>query len=111
MASRTDVSVEVQGEYERVLSESMGDELYRIAQECLTNCFKHSDARHVTVTLAETIDHYSMTVADDGRGLPEPIPEGLGLSTIRERCVLLGGGCTITPRSGGGTQIEVRVPK
>jgi signal transduction histidine kinase len=111
MASRTDIAVEVQGEYEHPLSESMGDELYRIAQECLTNCFKHSDARRVMVTLAETTDHYRMTVADDGRGLPDSISEGLGLSTIRERSELLGGRCTIMPARGGGTMIDVSVPK
>lgn len=111
MARRTDIEVEVEGDYRGQPSEDVGDELYRIAQECLTNCLKHSGARRVVVTLAEVGDRYALIVADDGRGLPAQVPQGLGLATIRERCELLGGSCTITPASGGGTRVEVSVPR
>lgn len=111
MSQRTDIEVLVEGDYQGPVSEGVGDELYRIAQECLTNCLKHSGARHVVVTLAEVGDRYSLAVADDGRGLPAEVPQGLGLATIRERSELLGGSCTITQTSGGGMRVEVSVPR
>jgi signal transduction histidine kinase len=111
MAHRTDLEVTVEGDYEGPLSDAVGDELYRIAQECLTNCLKHSGARRVIVRLADIDDRHSLTVTDDGRGLPEPLPDGLGLATIRERSELLGGSCMIAPAQGGGTRIEVTVPR
>jgi signal transduction histidine kinase len=111
MALRTDLEVEVEGDYRDPVSESIGDELYRITQECLTNCLKHSGARRVVVTLAEVGDRYSLIVADDGRGLPAEQSRGLGMATIHERSELLGGSCTITSNEGGGTRVEVRVPR
>jgi signal transduction histidine kinase len=63
------------------------------------------------VTLAEEGDRHRLVVLDDGRGLAAASPDGLGLSTIRERSELLGGTCTITSPAGGGTRIEVSVPR
>ena len=108
---RTDMSVEVEGDFSRQLSEELGNELYRITQECLTNCIKHSGARAVVVTLAESGDRYLLSVADDGRGLSSDSSSGLGLATIRERSELLGGKCTISANAGGGTRVEVSVPR
>ncbi len=111
LAQRTGLEVVVEGDYQSTVSESVGDELYRITQECLTNCVKHSGARHVVVTLAEVGDRYRLAVIDDGRGLPRDLPPGLGLATIRERSELLGGSCTFTPANGGGTRVDVSVPR
>ena len=109
--SRTDFDVEVSGTFTHPPTGGVADELYRITQECLTNCLKHSAARKVEVTLAETGDRYLLVVEDDGRGLSKTKGAGLGLATIRERTELLGGKCAITSGSDGGTRIEVRVPR
>lgn len=111
MARRTDLTIEVEGDYDDMLRDGVGDELYRIAQECLTNCLKHSRAHRVVVTLAHSVDQFRLIVADDGCGIEADAGEGLGLSTIRERAELLGGTCTITQPSQGGTRVEVCVPR
>jgi two-component system sensor histidine kinase UhpB len=108
---RTDLSVRVEGDFSQQLGEEIGNELYRITQECLTNCIKHSGARAVVVTLAEVGDRYLLSVVDDGRGLSPDSSSGLGLSTIRERSELLGGKCTISADANGGTRVEVSVPR
>lgn len=62
-------------------------ELYRIAQEALTNVRKHARARSVTVTLRATPRRVRLTVQDDGTGFE---PDGTrrdchGLKGMRER--------------------------
>ncbi len=47
-------------------------------------------------------------ISDDGRGLPEPLVEGVGLSAIRERAAELGG--TVELTNDGGTTITTVVP-
>jgi two-component system sensor histidine kinase UhpB len=108
---RTDLTVNVSGEFSSRPGDSIADELYRIAQECLTNCLKHSGARNVDVVLAEVGDRYLFTVDDDGRGLSGDVPPGLGLATIRERAQLLGGTCSIASESDAGTRVEVSIPR
>jgi len=111
LGRRTDIAIVVDGDLEGPLPEGVGDELYRVVQESLTNCLKHSGARRITVTMADAGDRRVLTVCDDGCGLPAGPTAGLGLTTIRERSELLGGTCIIGAAPGGGTRIEVSVPR
>lgn len=110
LARRTGLAVEVEGDLVGPLPDVVGDELYRIVQEGLTNALKHSAGSRVVVTLADVGDERVLTITDDGRGLPARPSGGLGLATIRERAEILGGICTIGAGPDGGTRIEVRVP-
>jgi len=49
-------------------------------------------------------------VHDDGRGLPSPLPNGTGLSGMRDRVDAAGGALTVAGRPGGGTTVTGRVP-
>ena len=59
--------------------ESLGDfrfdnnssaiQLYRVAQEAVTNAVKHADARHIVVTLGSHGDQVRLEVRDDGVGM------------------------------------------
>ncbi len=112
MARRSDLEIAVDGDFAPTLREEVGDELYRILQECLTNSLKHSGGRRINVTLADVGDRHILTVTDDGRGLPAaPAAPGMGLASIRERSELLGGACTIGAGPDGGTRIQVSVPR
>ena len=45
--------------------------LYRVAQESLTNVVRHADAERVELSLRSTGDGVTLTVRDDGVGLPD----------------------------------------
>jgi signal transduction histidine kinase len=82
---------------------------YRIAQEALTNVARHARARHASITITVG-DVLALTIADDGRGLPEHHLTGIGLTSMRERATELGGTFAITRAANGGTLLAVRFP-
>lgn len=87
--------------------------LFRVAQEALTNCAKHSNARTVEVSLEQRNGSVVMTIADDGIGF-DPLAlgtgrVGLGLLTMRERAAMAGGELSIDSAPGKGTRIRVVV--
>jgi signal transduction histidine kinase len=99
-------------------------ELYRVAQETLSNVARHSAARHVhlewkvSVADAATADgsearRYGgrLRVRDDGRGfqIDAEHPGHFGLTNMKERATLLGGELHVHSVPGEGTSIEVAV--
>ena len=86
--------------------------LYRIAQEGLSNAIKHGRARQAEVELTGTADSVSLRIIDHGRGFdPRQRPgSGLGLISMRERVVHLGGEIAIESQPSRGTRLHVRVP-
>lgn len=85
--------------------------LYRIAQEALGNVVRHSGAADAAVELFGAAGEVRLRVADGGRGFDPAAPGGrLGLASMRERAILVGGQIVIQSAPGGGTRIEVRVP-
>jgi len=87
--------------------------LYRIAQEALSNAIKHGGARQAEVELSATADSVSLRIVDHGRGFdPRRVAgtSGLGLVSMRERVLHLGGEITIDSQPSRGTQIHARVP-
>jgi two-component system sensor histidine kinase UhpB len=87
--------------------------LFRIAQEALTNVARHSGATVVRVSLTESGGWLRLTIADNGRGIPEEgdgSPRGLGLTGMRARARQCGGTVELKATPGGGVQIQVVVP-
>jgi signal transduction histidine kinase/ligand-binding sensor domain-containing protein len=89
---------------------------FRIVQEALNNIVKHSHASHGTVTVRRTESSLTLTVSDNGKGLPnEPRsvlagPGGFGLTGMRERATLLRGALQIRGEAGAGTLLVVDFP-
>lgn len=86
---------------------------FRIFQEALTNVARHAGATLVKVSCRETADGLEITVADDGKGIPEGEEarvESLGLLGMRERAELLGGRLHVTAEPTGGTRIAASLP-
>ena len=68
---------------------AVGIQLYRIAQEAISNAIRHGKARRVLIDLVEVDGRLILTVEDNGRGIPNPLPqEGLGLYTMSYRAKL-----------------------
>jgi two-component system NarL family sensor kinase len=111
-ASETGVRVDVHADEVVRLPLRAEAELYRIAQEALTNVRKHAGATHVEVTLRGTPAGATLSVRDDGVGFdPSNVgDERHGLVGMRERARLAGGSMRVTSRPGRGTTVSVRVP-
>jgi PAS domain S-box-containing protein len=87
--------------------------LFRIMQESLTNIIRHAAATRVEIQLEGEPEHVTLTVRDNGRGIPESkivAPGSVGLLGLRERALLLGGRCDISGRPGEGTRVQARIP-
>lgn len=88
--------------------------LFRIAQEAISNAIRHSGASTITVRLHEQAGAIGLSVEDDGCGLggPSGSPgQGIGLQAMRERAASFGAGCKIEPRMGGGTIVRISPPR
>jgi two-component system, NarL family, sensor histidine kinase UhpB len=85
--------------------------IYRIAQESLTNALRHSEAVTASVSLKSDSETITLTVTDDGKGIPDSLPTATaGIAGMRERALLVGGRLSIGSRQGQGTQVELTVP-
>jgi two-component system, NarL family, sensor histidine kinase UhpB len=87
--------------------------VFRILQESLSNVARHAQASAVQIALAAYPGGFSMTVADNGRGLQpgdRRKDNSFGLMGIRERVLLLGGELTITSSPGSGTVLLIAIP-
>lgn len=88
---------------------------YRIAQEALTNVWKHAEATSARVVLEVGRHACSLQVADDGKGFePEAVSaeerEHLGMMSLRDRAQLVGGRLSVECRPGRGTTVTVTAP-
>ena len=83
-------------------------EIYRIAQEALSNIGRHSGARHVHVgwTIGPP-GQGRLHIVDDGCGfdLEAAHPGHFGLDNMRERVAVCGATLTITSAPGEGTEL------
>ena len=102
----------------RMVTEELEDDLpdshktcvYRVVQEALNNCAKHSHATQVRVFVRRDSEALSVTVQDDGVGFDSTQERGIGLLGMQERVARLGGLFSIQSSAGRGTILSVRVP-
>jgi two-component system sensor kinase FixL len=85
--------------------------LHRIAQEALSNAVRHGKSGQITVRLIEAQHQLTLTVSDDGIGIPHPVPRGsgLGLRLMRYRAKMIGASIDIARGSPSGTVVTCRV--
>ena len=79
---------------------------YRVAQECLTNSLRHSDAREIVLRIERRSGAENallIRVEDDGGGDAASVAQsaGFGLTGIRERIAAVGGSLSIAPATHG----------
>jgi two-component system NarL family sensor kinase len=82
---------------------------YRIATEAVTNTVRHAAARRCEVRL-QLQDGLVVEVSDDGVGLRDRDPVGVGLTSMRERAEELGGSLTVEGLPEHGTRIRAELP-
>ncbi|QXC61692.1 GAF domain-containing sensor histidine kinase [Aquihabitans sp. G128] len=89
-------------------------ELWRIAQEAVTNVERHAKASRVVVTWQSDGRHAILLVADDGVGFPEGRAgrlDSYGILGMRERAASIGASLDVAGKPGAGTTVrcEIRV--
>ena len=86
-------------------------QLYRIAQEGVTNAIKHSDAEIIEISLRAYDGRLELRIRDDGKGMPRDQPStGMGLLTMQRRSELISADFSIQASPGGGAYIRCIVP-
>jgi PAS domain S-box-containing protein len=114
---RTGIAVDLENaaNLER-LDTQQGTVLYRVAQESLTNVFKHAQATRVSIRLLQESAAICMEIADNGRGDSALHPgaadgrQRLGLIGMQERVRLVGGQFAIDSTPRRGTTVRVHLP-
>ncbi|AJE39338.1 GAF domain-containing sensor histidine kinase [Streptomyces nodosus] len=88
----------------------VADHVIAVLGEALSNAARHSGARSVDVHLRFAGGELTLTVTDDGGGVPGNAARS-GLRNLEERAASLGGTLTLGERpEGGGTRLVWRVP-
>lgn len=108
--SRIRASLHVQDE--RRMPLGMEQALFRVTQEALSNTARHSRASEVEVRLEYRPESVCLEVRDNGVGFePHPRQElGLGLQSMHERALALGGQLYIESRPGQGSTVRLVAP-
>ena len=91
--------------------------LFRIAQEAMTNVLKHARASQASIALTKGPTGIRLVVEDNGRGFEparlDSVPverRGFGLRQMAERAKMMGGRVDLQSRPGQGTRLTVEVP-
>lgn len=84
--------------------------IYRIFQEIINNCFKHSEASEVTIQL-DTEPCFKMAIVDNGKGFDYDSAKenstSLGLSNMINRAEIINYTITVDSALGKGTSITL----
>ena len=103
----------VVGDLPQDLDKNASLSLFRTVQEALHNVVKHSHARHAKLELTCRSSVVRLRISDDGQGF-NPVEErynhGLGLVSMRERLLSVGGEFSIWSKPSLGTQVEATIP-
>jgi signal transduction histidine kinase len=110
------VDLEVTGDLD-----ALGDQhrtcVYRVVQEALTNTIRHARATRVVISVRSGNDHLTLSVTDNGVGVPSTPPgagpvktSGLGLRGIAERVRELDGTVDLTSVEGRGSTLTIKLP-
>jgi len=88
-------------------------QLYKVAQEAVTNAIKHGKTKRVTLSLAGQPDHVVLSVRNNGLPFPDLQDHphaGMGLRIMRYRANLVGASLTIKGLGKNGTLVTCSVP-
>jgi signal transduction histidine kinase len=108
-------SVRIDVALSREPAPELGILLYRVAQEAMSNVFRHARARTVHLEVAQRDGGYHLRITDDGVGFVldldgRSMPGHLGLTAMQERAEMAGGRLRMNSEPGAGTTVEAWIP-
>lgn len=108
------IHFDLKGESKRIFSTNEKIVIYRIFQEIMNNCFKHSKASLIEIRLKANPD-FEMVISDNGKGFDyEKIKNStatIGLQNIISRAAIIDYSVTIWSENGKGTKITLTEKK
>jgi len=103
--------------WEERLPSTLEINLFRVAQEALTNVRKHAETNRVRVAIGHHDGVVRLEVRDWGQGFRTSEVRGsggpserVGISSMRDRVALLSGSLEIRSEPGAGTSVVAEVP-
>ncbi len=109
-STRVVAGVECQASCAPGLTPPGGEELYRIAQEAITNALRHGRARTISIDVRCDGPSGVLEISDDGDGAPQQVAEGVGMRSMRYRAQRMGGALAAGPRAEGGWRVACTFP-
>jgi signal transduction histidine kinase len=112
-AQRTRIRVNYESNFTGRMSDDLETQLFRIAQEALTNIARHSGAAEANVALEVARGQVRMEIQDNGKGIAEewtPSQPSLGMVGMRARARQVLGELKVENRDGAGLRIVVEAP-
>lgn len=97
------------GPLDAVADDETHSQVLMVVREALSNVVRHARAGSVEVTAVATADALSLTVVDDGVGIPPDAVES-GLGNVRARAADRGGRVELRPVEPHGTHLRWIVP-
>jgi len=99
----------------KVLESTVQDEASRIAEEALTNAFRHASAAKIETEITYDSSALRVRVRDDGVGIDKSVlsnghPGHWGLTGMRERARAIRAELNIWSREATGTEVELVIP-
>ena len=120
LASSTNANPKISCQFELVGSGSIcnnavATQLYRIAQESLTNSLKHSNATEIRISLTLNSSQTVLEISDNGVGFDTQEKEnssenGMGLRIMKYRASILGGELQVSRNGSNGTTVRCTIP-
>ncbi|HEL0601100.1 TPA: sensor histidine kinase [Streptococcus equi subsp. zooepidemicus] len=94
------------------LPKAIEDNLFRIAQEFISNTLKHAKASHLEVYLNQTPTELQLKMVDNGVGFDmDQVRElSYGLKNIEDRVNDLAGTLRLISQKGKGVSMDIRLP-
>jgi two-component system, LuxR family, sensor kinase FixL len=86
--------------------------LFRITQEAVNNAVKHGQADKVLITLKNGGEGVSLSIRDNGIGIPRELPatRGMGMQIMNHRAEVIGAWITIRRAGKRGTVVTCTLP-
>ncbi|MFN9714436.1 MAG: sensor histidine kinase [Planctomycetota bacterium] len=99
-----------------ISNDAVATQLYRIAQESVTNSIKHGKASDIQISLTQSPVETVLEISDNGTGFePTETAEvsaqgGLGLRIMRYRASIIGGELRVSRNRENGTTVRCMIP-
>ena len=87
--------------------------LYRIAQEAVSNSIKHGKPKNIEIMLAADASRATLRITDDGVGLSAAPAKskGIGLRTMQRRASMIGAALSVDSLASGGACVVCVLPQ